>query len=889
MNSLARARLCFALVLSLSFAFAQTRPGGGGTTPGNGGIVPGNGGAAGGNGGAGGGGATATDPRVTAPAGILVGETATAIAIAGTPAAGGGGTQTPVATYAWTISGGRLVSANTTAAAVTFTSDTAGTLRLTCEITPTGGTKTAAFVDVVVVSPASAGTITMPAKVVTGSGDVTASVPTGTNRTYAWTVSGQGVTITGPRNTDKVVFSPGQPGPKEVTCTVTIQQVDVTVRSYLVVTGSGPAVTVTTANGAGGGSIPGGSRIDVWANPPPAGQVFDKWTGDIAGLANPLAAHTTLLVPATPVALTATFKAAPAWTPVIVANFNPINAVNAGGSTLLHFIPANPVGLVFLFHAAGGGAAGWFNQVEQLTLVRDLVAAGYGVAALDSVNRTQRTWAAQTDPTRNVDALNVVAAHNKFITDKAIAATTPLFLLGMDDGAGFAPVLAQMLSTATPARPVRGAISYCDASTEALALTSHVPQFFALAANDEVLDTQGATDARNNSNFIAGRGLPAPIVFNAASPVHSGRFRALSLTTPTFTATDAQTVWQSLKTAGILDANDYVTTNTTAAALTAAVPANYQARLADIGDQLRVCAGAHAFYSDLDSRILAFMTANAAGPAAVTPPARIVNLSTRGQIAFAGDSITFGFVIGGNASMGVLLRAVGPGLLKYGVTTAMTQPKIELYRGDTVIASNDNWAKVPADATAIAAAAAKVGAFALVATDPDCALLTTLAPGVYTARITGINGSTGEVLAEIYDATKNAARLTNLSTLAAINNAGDLLIPGIVLEGAAGRTVIIRAAGPALGDFGVPGALADPSFTVVTAAGQTVAANNNWTQNGGAVALTAGFQAVGAFAFKTTAADSALATVLAVTPHTIKVAGSANSTGKVLVEVYEVP
>jgi hypothetical protein len=44
-----------------------------------------------------------------------------------------------------------------------------------------------------------------------------------------------------------------------------------------------------------------------------------------------------------------------------------------------------------------------------------------------------------------------------------------------------------------------------------------------------------------------------------------------------------------------------------------------------------------------------------------------------------------------------------------------------------------------------------VGAFSLDAGSKDAALLLTLAPGVYSAQVTGVNGATGVALVEVYD------------------------------------------------------------------------------------------------------------------------------------------
>jgi hypothetical protein len=297
-----------------------------------------------------------------------------------------------------------------------------------------------------------------------------------------------------------------------------------------------------------------------------------------------------------------------------------------------------------------------------------------------------------------------------------------------------------------------------------------------------------------------------------------------------------------LKNAGLLDANNYLTALPTAAALTAALPTAYQNRRADVAAQLAVAFAAQEFFSDANARVLAFLAARTANTP-VPAPGRLVNLSTRTKISFVDDSFALGFNLGGGTDRATLLiRGIGPALARFGVATAIASPRLEINDATgKLIASNERWDAPGGTATAaqISAAAAGVGAFALVSGDLDTAvLLTNLAPGSYTATIKGVNGATGDVLAEVYDVTKNNTRLTNLSTLAKIATEGDLLIPGIVVQGANPRSLVVRAVGPGLGDFGLPAesVLTDPRITVLNAAGATVDTNNNWyALAGGAV------------------------------------------------------
>src|SRR5690349_507147 len=53
-------------------------------------------------------------------------------------------------------------------------------------------------------------------------------------------------------------------------------------------------------------------------------------------------------------------------------------------------------------------------------------------------------------------------------------------------------------------------------------------------------------------------------------------------------------------------------------------------------------------------------------------------------------------------------------------------------------------------------------------------------------------------------------KLINISTRSYVGTGGDVMIAGFIIGGTSPKTVLIRASGPALAAFGVPGALTDP-------------------------------------------------------------------------------
>ncbi len=102
----------------------------------------------------------------------------------------------------------------------------------------------------------------------------------------------------------------------------------------------------------------------------------------------------------------------------------------------------------------------------------------------------------------------------------------------------------------------------------------------------------------------------------------------------------------------------------------------------------------------------------------------------------------------GSASRRVLVRGVGPALAKFGVTGVLETPTLTVFQGDRLVAQNDGWQASAAEVTAASAAS---GAFALEAGSKDAAVVLTLAPGSYSAVVSGAGGLSGAALVEVYE------------------------------------------------------------------------------------------------------------------------------------------
>lgn len=274
---------------------------------------------------------------------------------------------------------------------------------------------------------------------------------------------------------------------------------------------------------------------------------------------------------------------------------------------------------------------------------------------------------------------------------------------------------------------------------------------------------------------------------------------------------------------------------------------------------------------------------------------RLANLSTRGNVP-AGGELTPGFVLRGDGTKNLVIRAVGPELADFNVSGAMADPTLGLVPlgGSTPQLTNDNW-EDSSNSASLVTTSATLGAFPLDSGSLDAAVLTSVSlPNSqgskgFTVQIKSTSGAAGITLAEVYDPDDagTSAQLTNISARGFSGLGADVLAPGFVIDGDGAMTMLIRVVGPTLGNFGVSGTMVDPRLEVIPGGQSFVVANNdNW---GGTAALKTAFATTGAFSF---ADDGSLDAVVVVRlppgPYTVRPSGANDGTGVILVEAYEV-
>jgi hypothetical protein len=293
----------------------------------------------------------------------------------------------------------------------------------------------------------------------------------------------------------------------------------------------------------------------------------------------------------------------------------------------------------------------------------------------------------------------------------------------------------------------------------------------------------------------------------------------------------------------------------------------------------------------------------------------LVNLSVRSTLA-PNETLIAGFVILGPSPASVLARAVGPTLAQFGVGSPMANPRLQVFNSSgRMVAQNDDWSS-----NSIQIGWSVTGAFPLAAGSRDAEVYVTLAPGSYTLVISGSTSTeAGVVLGEIYNTPVYVStspedppyppggwlpRLTNISvrgrvegpppSLILLPTGGGLqssMIAGFVVaepSPSTRRRYLIRVSGPALEQFGVAGALADPSLELAGTNGTILQTSDNWDADpAAAAAIREATSAVGAFPLPPGSRDAAIIATVPAGAYTVIARGANGSTGSTLIEIYE--
>ena len=258
-------------------------------------------------------------------------------------------------------------------------------------------------------------------------------------------------------------------------------------------------------------------------------------------------------------------------------------------------------------------------------------------------------------------------------------------------------------------------------------------------------------------------------------------------------------------------------------------------------------------------------------------PSKVLNISTR-MFVDTGERVSIaGLIVTGDIAKKVLIRGIGPSLSNSGVPTPLANPTVTLFdNSGNVVATNDDWKKSPDAAEIMSTGLAP-------SNDLESAIIANIAPGQYTAQLTGNSGGTGNGVIEVYDLAASASPVVaNLSTRGFVGAGDNVMIAGVIIGQGDPPIMVFRALGPSLASFGVANPLLDPTLELYDGNGNLIASNDDW-QNPQIQAVRATNLAPSNL--KESAIVSAF---LSPGNYTAVVRGKNNTTGVAIVESYRI-
>lgn len=254
-------------------------------------------------------------------------------------------------------------------------------------------------------------------------------------------------------------------------------------------------------------------------------------------------------------------------------------------------------------------------------------------------------------------------------------------------------------------------------------------------------------------------------------------------------------------------------------------------------------------------------------------PTLLANVSTRLPAAADPNALIAGFILTGTQPKKVIIRAIGPSL---NIPGQLSNPTLELYSGNTLLGSNDDWQnQPPADKQAV------IDSGIPPTNNLESALVRTLPANgaTYTAVVRGVGNTTGIAVVQVYDLDRTVdSRLANISTRGFVQTGDNVLFAGTIVLGQTSQKVIVRAIGPSLN---LPGQMANPTLQLNDANGTQVAFNDNWRSDQEVDIVATGIA-------PTNDLESAIVATLSGngSTYTAIVRGANNTTGIAVVEAY---
>jgi uncharacterized protein YkwD len=264
-------------------------------------------------------------------------------------------------------------------------------------------------------------------------------------------------------------------------------------------------------------------------------------------------------------------------------------------------------------------------------------------------------------------------------------------------------------------------------------------------------------------------------------------------------------------------------------------------------------------------------------------PGLVANVSTRLPVGTGDNALIEGFIVQGPAgsTKKILVRAIGPSLIPFGVPDAVANPTLDIFDANsTKVASNDNWKTTQQGGIITGDQFAEInGSGVAPSNDLESAIVANLAPGSYTAVVRGANNSVGTGVVDAFDlSAASTAKLANVATRGLIQPGDKLMIGGFIIQNGSVR-VVVSALGPSLAAFGITNALPDTTLQLRDQNGVIVRENDNWMTDQKAELEATGLQ-------PTNNLEAALVQTIPPGQYTAQVRGKPEATGTGVVQVF---
>ena len=300
--------------------------------------------------------------------------------------------------------------------------------------------------------------------------------------------------------------------------------------------------SVTVTNGYGSGVYNVGDTVNIWSVAYDTTQTFDYWSGDSSFLAGAHEWHSTLVMPAQNVNLTANIKAMPAYS----IHYEQIMGENNLKNVYSYF-PAGMKGVFYFFHGTGGQASNWITKPEYRSFVDAAIADTFGFIITEAEEVTLdsdingdgkiRWFTSPGDSIGNVDLANLRILTDTFVNRGNMTHSTNQYAMGMSNGGAFS-------ATVTYVYHYTAGVSYCAQSGDLLFeyISSPFAWRMALYDDNSEVGPAGNYQAWQNDSVLQSRGMCNSYLIHNKQPIYPQRFARV----PGISVTTSENIYNEL-------------------------------------------------------------------------------------------------------------------------------------------------------------------------------------------------------------------------------------------------------------------------------------------------------------------------------------------------------